>query len=69
MAFKVLKQLVPTDTFSSDPSWAKRQVWVSKLNSDDTVDQYDTESEANTKKTELENADPTNRVYKVVEVE
>ena len=67
MAFKILKQLIPTDTFSDDPSWAKRQVWVSKLNSDDTIDVFDTEAEALTKKSELETADPTNRIYKIVE--
>ena len=68
MAFKIQKQLIPTDTYSTDPSWAKRQVWVYKLNSNDTIDSFATEDEANAKKIELENADPTNRVYQVIEV-
>ena len=67
MAFKILKQLIPTDTFSADPSWAKRQVWVSKLNADDTVDVFQTLAEAEAKKLELETADPTSRVYNIVE--
>ena len=67
MAYKILKQLIPSNT-STDPSWAKRQVWVYKLNSNDTIDSFATEDEANAKKTELENADPTNRVYQVIEV-
>ena len=67
MAFKILKQLIPTDTFSQDPSWAKRQVWVSKLNADDTVDVFETLAEAEAKKLELETADPTSRVYNIVE--
>ena len=68
MAFKIQKQLIPTDTFDSDPSWAQRQVWVYKLNSDDIVESFETEAEANTRKEELETADPTSRVYKVIEV-
>ena len=68
MSFKILKQLIPTDTFSEDPSWAKRQVWVSKLNNSDTIDEFETQAEAETKKLELETADPTNRIYKIVEV-
>ena len=68
MSFKILKQLIPTDAFSEDPSWAKRQVWVSKLNDGDTIDEFETQAEAEAKKLELETADPTNRVYKIVEV-
>ena len=67
MAFKIQKQLIPTDTFSEDPSWAKRQIWVYKLNSGDTVESFETEAAANTKRDELIAADPTNRVYQVVE--
>ena len=54
MSFKILKQLIPTDTFSEDPSWAKRQVWVSKLNDGDTIDEFETQAEAETKKLELD---------------
>jgi len=66
--YKVYKQLIPAPLNSSDPSWARRQVWVAKLNSTDTVDEYDTEAEAQTKKTELTSTDPTDRVYKVTRV-
>ena len=66
MAFKILKQLIPAPT-GSDPSWAKRDVWVEKLTSDDTIWVFNLESDANTKKDELTEADPTNRIYKVVQ--
>ena len=67
MPYKVLKQLIPAPSGSSDPSWAKRNVYVEKLTSDDTIYIFDTESEANTKKNELTASDSTNRIYKVVE--
>ena len=38
----VQKQLIPADQNFGDPTWAKRQIWVLKLNSDDTVDSFDT---------------------------
>tara|TARA_R100001591_G_scaffold46978_1_gene57688 strand:- start:172 stop:375 length:204 start_codon:yes stop_codon:yes gene_type:complete len=66
VAFKILKQLIPAPT-GSDPSWAQRNVWVEKLSSDDTIWTFNSESEANNKKNELTEADPTNRIYKVVE--
>jgi hypothetical protein len=68
MAFRVLKQLIPNDIFSEDPSWAQREVWVAKLNPDDTLDEFEDEVDAEAKKLELETADPTNRIYKIVEV-
>ena len=67
--YRVYKQLLPAGYDANDPNWAKRQIWVQKLNSDDTVDEFDTEAEANTKKAELEAADPTARVYEVRTVE
>ena len=66
---RVYKQLIPAPLNESDPSWAKRQVWVQKLNSADTVDEYDTQAEADAKVDELSAADPTGRVYEVREVE
>ena len=63
--YAVQKQLVPVDN-GTDPNWAKRQVWVYKLNSEDTVDEFDTLSEAQTKRDELDSNDPTSRVYRVV---
>jgi len=44
------------------------KAWTAKLSVDDTVWEYDAESDANTKKSQLESADSTNRRYKVIEV-
>ena len=65
--FVVQKQLVPSDVNTGDANWAKRQIWVLKLNGNDSIDEFDTLEEAISKKDELFNDDPTQRVYKVVE--
>ena len=57
MAWKVLKQ------FNEECM----TVWVEKLTSEDTIDQYSTKTAANNKKSELEAAD-NSRLYKVVKV-
>jgi len=57
MAWKVLKQFNPQSA----------TVWVEKLSANDTVDVYDTEAEAETKKCDLETAD-NSRQYKIVEL-
>lgn len=67
--YKVYKQLIPAPLNASDPSWAKRQVWVAKLNSQDTVDEFDTQEEASAKVVELTAADPSGRVYEVREIQ
>lgn len=67
--YKVYKQLIPAPLNEADPSWAKRQVWVAKLNSNDTIDEYDTQEEADAKVVELTAADPSERVYEVREIE
>jgi hypothetical protein len=64
--YVVQKQLIPVDNNAGDPNWAKRQIWVFKLNSEDTIDEYDTEAAARTKRDELDAEDPTPRVYRVV---
>jgi hypothetical protein len=64
--YAVQKQLIPVDNNAGDPNWAKRQIWVFKLNTEDTMDEFDTEAEARIKRDELDNEDPTNRVYRVV---
>lgn len=64
--YAVQKQMIPVDTNAGDPNWAKRQIWVYKLNGDDTIDEYDTQSEAQTKRDELDSNDPTSRIYRVV---
>jgi len=66
--YRILKQLIPAPLNESDPHWAKRQVWVLKLNSEDTIDEFQTESEAQSYADSLTTADPTNRIYKVVAV-
>ena len=67
--YRVYKQLIPAAYDGNDPSWAKRQIWVAKLNSSDTVDEYDTQAAADAQKATLEAADPTARQYKVETVE
>ena len=64
--YAVQKQLIPADTNAGDPNWAKRQIWVYKLNGEDTFDEYDTSSAAQSKRNELESNDPSPRVYRVV---
>ena len=57
MVYKVLKQFQPGSS----------TVWVEKLSNTDTVDIFDTEVEAENKKSELQSADTT-RKFKVVEI-
>ena len=42
--------------------------WTAKLNSSDSIWEYDNQSDANAKMSELDSADSTNRRYKVIEV-
>ena len=65
--FAIQKQFIPVDSNTSDPSWAARQVWVYKINSTDQVHDFDTLTEAQTSQSILETADPSNRVYRVVQ--
>jgi len=44
------------------------QIWVEKLNPTDPIYQYDNEAEAQTKATELQNADETGRKYRVTQL-
>lgn len=63
--YAVQKQLIPIDK-GTDPNWSKRQIWVYRLNSDDTIDEYDSLQEAISKRDLLDSNDPTNRIYRVV---
>ena len=63
--YVIHKQLIPIDTNMGDPNWAKRQVWVLKLNSNDTLDEFENLESAEDKKNELTNSDPTGRIYKI----
>jgi|14BtaG_2_1085337.scaffolds.fasta_scaffold03366_2 hypothetical protein len=56
MPFKVLKQFKPESA----------TVWVERLTESDSIDEFDTIEEAQSKKTELETAD-NSRLYKIVE--
>ena len=64
--YTVQKQLIPVDQNAGDPNWAKRQIWVYKLNGEDTLDEFDTLEETQSKRDELDSNDPTARVYRVV---
>jgi len=66
MAYFIHKQLIPADTNTGDPNWAKRQIWVLKLNANDTIDEFESLDEAKTHADYLFASDPTARVYKVV---
>ena len=43
-------------------------IWVSRLNENDPIYEYDNLNEAQAKATELQDADETGRQYKVVEL-
>ena len=67
MAYYIHKQLIPVDRSMGDPNWSKRQIWVLKLNAEDTIDSFESIEEAQTKVGLLVNEDPSGRVYKVVQ--
>jgi hypothetical protein len=64
--YYIHKQLIPTDTNQSDPNWAKRQIWVLKLNPNDSIDSFENLEDAEIAKNELQSSDPSGRVYKIV---
>ena len=66
MAYFIHKQLIPTDVNAGDPHWAKRQIWVLRLNGDDTIDSFETIEDATSHAETLFASDPTARIYKVV---
>jgi hypothetical protein len=66
MVYYIHKQLIPVDQSTGDPNWAKRQIWVLKLNPNDTIDSFDTLVDAESKRDELYSGDPTARIYKIV---
>jgi hypothetical protein len=66
MAYFIHKQLIPIDINAGDPNWSKRQIWVLRLNQNDTIDEFESLDEAQSKVEELFNSDPTARIYKVV---
>ena len=70
MAFRVVKQLYPAPSSSAtftDPPWAQRQFYIAS-SSDMQLWEYNNESDANAKATELSNSDSSGRTYKVIEI-
>lgn len=67
MAYYIHKQLIPIDRSMGDPNWSKRQIWVLKLNAEDTIDSFESIEEAQSKVGLLMNEDPSGRVYKIVQ--
>ena len=43
-------------------------IWVARLTPEDPIYQYDNEAEAQAKATELQDADPTGRQYRVSQI-
>jgi hypothetical protein len=64
--YYIHKQLIPIDRNLGDPNWGKRQIWVLKLNAEDTIDTFETLEEAQSKVGTLLSEDPSGRIYKVV---
>jgi len=56
MAYKIVKQFNPESA----------TVWVEKLSTEDNIESFEIESDAVTRKAELESADNT-RLYKIIE--
>jgi hypothetical protein len=68
MAFRIVKQLYANPQ-AGDPEWAARNVYVARLSgSGDQIWEFDGESDANTKATELSDSDSSGRTYKVIEI-
>ena len=83
MAYRVIMELLPRPNSTPEWVWNETstsgakgtgigstggKAWVAKLNSSDSIYEYDVESDATTKMDELFDADSTNRRYRVVEV-
>ena len=66
--YRIYKQLIPLTPNENTPSWAKNDVWVAKLNSEDTIDEFSLKKDATAKMNELIQNDPTNREYKIEKV-
>jgi len=67
--FRVVKQLYPAPSSSSDPFWAMRNVFVAKSSgSSDQIWEFENEEDAYMKMYNLSGSDDTGRRYKVVEL-
>lgn len=68
MAYQILKQQFPTDPSKGEPDFMVIDIWAAKLSDDDTEFIFDTSAKAELKKAELEAADTTTRIYKIMEI-
>ena len=78
MPYRVVMEVVPRPDDTPEWIWNETNVasvnstggkgWTAKLNSSDSVYEYDDESDATTKMDELFADDSTNRRYKIIEV-
>ena len=78
MPYRVVMEVIPRPDDTPEWIWNETNVasvnstggkgWTAKLNSSDSIWEYDNQSDANTKMSELDSADSTNRRYKVIEV-
>jgi hypothetical protein len=68
MSYQILKQQFPTDPSQGQPAFLVIDVWASKLTDDDMEFIFNTLEEAESKKAELEAADTTTRIYKIMEI-
>jgi len=78
MSYRVVMEVVPRP--DDTPAWIWNETnigvvsstggkaWTAKLNPSDSIWEYNNEDDANTKMSQLDTADSTNRRYKVVEV-
>lgn len=66
--YTIQKQFIPVDPNIGDPLWAKRQIWVYKINENDEIYEFDTLEEAQTRLNELTSSDPSSRVYRITEL-
>lgn len=67
--YRIYKQLIPLTSNENTPSWAKNDVWVAKLNNDDTIYEFSLKKDATAKMNELISKDSTGRKYKIEKVE
>ena len=78
MPYRVVMELIPRPDDTPEWIWNETNLgvisstggkaWTAKLNPSDSVWEYNNEDDANTKMSQLDTADSTNRRYKVVEV-
>ena len=78
MPYRVVMEVVPRPNDTPAWIWNETNVnsvssnggkgWTAKLDSSDSIWEYDNQSDANAKMSELDSADSTNRRYKVIEV-